>query len=268
MSNILKSKNDLDLLKDIINYLNANDISKFYLDEILKFFIPKDNNNFLINYNIKERGFITAAFIPKMENITMSVNKIYKWLNENTYYLTETFNVKDEKILRSYLFLFLITHEIEHSYQYLMAKGKIEVPYNFISKGYSGLFEILNPKESIMPRPIKDIRRMIALVLYNVKENSYVLERNANVESTDLLCRCALNMNREDMYKVFNKLKNDFMKFGYTNDTIGSFQETYKKILMYDKYKKIFNNVDVSEEERIRYGLEILEDTREKVLSL
>lgn len=267
MSNIIKDKNDLILLKDIISYLNINDISKNYLDEILKFLIPKDNGNLLVNYNIKEKGNITAAFIPKMEIIMISINEMDKWLNKSIYYLKEEFNVSDTKILRSYLTLFIITHEIEHSCQYLMGKGKIQPPHKFIENCYKELFEMLAPKDFIIPRPIKDTRRIISLVLYKAKQNFHVLERNANVECTDLLCKCALNMKREDMYEVFNSLKNDFMKFGYIKSTMGSFEETYKNILMYDRYKKIYKDINITEEDKVRYGLNITEETRKKVLS-
>lgn len=268
MSNIIKSQNDVKVLVDIIKNIDTNNINKSDLEEILKMLLPKDNQNLLINYDITKNGLKAGTFIIKNKKILFALNKIESWLDTNAKDFSKKFNVKDINTLRIFLYLFLITHEIEHSYQYLMATNIIEAPNKVIELGYKGICDILNPPEYIIPRPIKETRTHISQFLYKMNQNFYVIERNANIECTDLLCQCSLYMDREDMYKLFNYVKNTFAKIGYMGSTIGSLEETYRKILMYDRYKKFYEEVNMSEEEKVRFGLSISEEMRNKVLSL
>ena len=57
------------------------------------------------------------------------------------------------------------------------------------------------------------------------------------------------------------------MKLGYINSNIGSIEETYRKTLMYRKYKKIYEDLEISDDERIRFGFNISDETRNKLLS-
>ena len=61
-------------------------------------------------------------------------------------------------------------------------------------------------------------------------------------------------------------MKNTYLKCGYINSSIGSIEETYRKILMYSKYKKFFNEINLCEEEKVRYGFSISEETRKKLI--
>jgi len=268
MSNIIKSQNDISIIVDIINSIDVDEISKSDIEELLKMMLPKENANLLIKYDIREYGLNAGIFRLKTETIAFSLNKIEVWLSENIKSFSQRFEVKDINMLKRFLYIFLIAHEIEHSYQYLMGKGIISSPNKVIEMGYKGICDILNPREYIIPRPIKETREYISKFLYRINQNFYVIERNANIESTDLLCQCSMHMDREDMYKLFNYMKKTFEKIGYMESVIGSFEETYRKILMYDKYKKLFEVINMSEEEKIRFGLGIKEETRCKVLSL
>ena len=266
MSNILKNQDDLILLKDIINYVNKNEISKSYLEEVLKLLIPSNNGDHLISCNVKEGGSATAIFMPQYMSINVSLDKINKWLESNGKDLADFYKVSNDSTLKSFLFLFVVTHEIEHSYQYLMGEGLIETPSKIIQCGYKDIFDLLLPDNHIMPRPIKEVRNNISLILYKIKQNYLVLERNANIECTDLLCQLSLYMEREEIFKMFNDMKNSFMRIGYKENCCGSLEETYKKILLYDRYKRFYEKVNISEDEKIRYGLNISEQTRQKVL--
>ena len=98
------------------------------------------------------------------------------------------------------------------------------------------------------------------------KENGLVLERNANIESTDLICRCAFYNEREDIYNLFIDMRNLFRTQGYIKSTKGSIEETFEEIFMHDKYKKIRQEIDLDEIDRLRYGLNISEETRKRIL--
>lgn len=264
----MDDKNQLLVLKNVLNYLQNNELSKSYLEEILKELFPKKNNELLINYNIKEKGIVAAQFIPNTKSIDISLNKVNIWLENNIKDFMKDYKVNDINVLKSYLFLLMISHEIEHSKQYLIAEGAIESPCVLLKDAYKGLFELFNYKESIIPRPIKDTKRRLSLFLYKLKENYYLLERNANIESMSLVSDSALYNNNEDIYKIFDDLKNIYLKCGYVNSTMGSIEETYRKILMYNKYKNFTHQVGFSDQDKIRYGLEITEEVRNKVLGI
>lgn len=266
MSNIITKKEELLFLSDTIKYLNNHEISKHYLEEILKQLLPKINGETLIRENISENGITTAVFSPRTESIKISINKINEWLKSNSKDLSEMYKIDDINTLKSFLFLFMITHEIEHSYQYLISQGTIKSPCEIIKQGYTGIFDLMSPNKNIIPRPIKETRRTLSVFLYKLKENFYILERNANIESADLLIKLATFMEREDMINLFKDIHDTCIKIGYTENSKGSLDETYRKILLYDRYKKFFEETNLKEEDKIRLGLNISEETRQKIL--
>ncbi len=268
MSNIIKNKDTLLLLKDIINNYDKTNLSKSYIEEILRELIPNKDGNLLIKYKVKDSGISIAKFVPEYESINININKVNEWLDKNTGSFLKEINTCDSNTLRNYLFLFMITHEIEHSYQYLMGKGIIESPNDVLKNAYNGLFDLMASKDYIIPRPIIQTRRIISRVLYKANENFYLLERNANIESMDTVSKVALFNDREDVFKLFLCMKNIYTRCGYTDSTIGSIEETYTKILMHDKYKKFYKKINIDEKEKVRYGFNISEDTRKKVLKL
>ena len=46
-------------------------------------------------------------------------------------------------------------------------------------------------KDYIIPRPVKQVRRAISVVTYKMKENEYLLERNAQFDSLGTLSNIA-----------------------------------------------------------------------------
>lgn len=267
MSNIIKSNDDFLYLDSFISYIYKKGISKDALESFLYYFIPKDGENSLINFTVHDKGSITAMFFPTYRNITFSIDKINKWILVNFKYFNEKFDVKDEKLLKCFLCLFIITHEIEHSYQFLMSKGEF-ISYPVIQELYNRLFSLLEKKHFIIPRPIVQTRRTISQILYKLKEDFYVLERNANIFSTDLLYQCAYFIEREDLADIFFYLRNYFLTIGYNNNTKGSFDETFQSILMYDKFNKIMKLDTVFDiNDRVILGLDINENVRQKVIT-
>ena len=267
MSHIIKNSDTLVFLKemekDILNHGINLDI---YL-AIIKELLPKnEKNELLVSYRINTKGMKPAFFNPNNNCIYLNINAINTWLKDNLNDLTQLYNVKDTKTFSIYLFYLAITHEIEHSYQYLMAYNIIPASVDLISLGYKGLFDFMISKQYIIPRPIKETRSLISRILYNIKANELLLERNAQIESTDLLVKYAQFNNRDDQYRIFQNMNAIYNTIGYYDSNNGSLEETYKKILMFDKYKKFYEDVDMSEEDRVRYGLNICEETRQNIL--
>ncbi len=264
MSNIRLNDKCLNIIGNFIN----SDINLEMLEEVIKCLVPYDKDECLINLDIKEKGSKAAIFRPQYKCLSIGINKLNSWLLLNSESLASYYNINNDSIFKNYLLLFVVCHEIEHSYQYLMGEGIILAPNKMIKLGYKGLLDLLKKQDYIIPRPIKQTRRAISLILYKRNENGYVLERNANIEALDLLCKIALYFKHDDMYRVFNDMKNTFMIAGYKNDNKGSLAETYRSILMNDYYQKIYEDVEMDEKEKARYGLEISMEERQKILKL
>ena len=256
MSNIYKSDNTLNDLVGIKESF-SNGIFEENLNETLNYLIPKKDGKSLIRSNIKSIDRAAAKFVPSRVCIYTSVNKLNEWLDNNTSDFYNSYKIDDKNVLRDYLLLFVLTHEIEHSYQYLMGKGIINSPNEMLKNAYNGLMSLLIRQDYIIPRPVTQIKRDISLILYKKDENNYLLERNANIESTDLLMKLSKYESREDMYNLFSMINGAFKKVGYIDNNNGSIYETYKSILMFSKYKKFYEEIEMSEEERIRYGFSL-----------
>ena len=266
MSNIIKNENDIKNINIILEKINKNGIDNEVLESLLDTTLPKKDNNKLINYYISKSIFNNIAqFNPQNKCIALNPNNINKWLDSNTNDFYKYLEKTDKNILKNYLLLFMITHEIEHSYQYLMSKNIIESKTDIISNGYKYIFELFDNK-SIIPRPIKDTRKNISLLLYKKNENNYILERNANIESLDLITKISQYNDQIEINELFNDMKILFLKQGYINNNIGTLEETYKKILMYDKYKNFIHNTNLNNIDRINLGLNINEEERKELL--
>ena len=266
MSNIKCEKKDLLFLKDFISDIKNNGLSRDSIETALNNMIPSKNGKLLVRYHISEKGLTTAAFFSQSNIIKISLNGANEWLNKNIKDFMTGLKASDEQTLRSYFILFMLSHEIEHSYQYLIGKGIVESPSVVLKNAYKGIFDLLNPKDSIIPNPISKFRNLISIILYKINQNLYLLERNANVESLDLVCQCALFNDREDIFNLFNDMRKTFLKCGYQTSGIGSVEETYQKILMHNKYKKFYKCEHFDEENLVRFGFNINDEVRNKIL--
>ncbi len=147
MSNIIKSDDDLLFLNDILKYIKENKINKAFLQSEIVNLLPKSGNELLINMDISERGNSNPVFYPINKNILFCVNKMDKWLDDNALSFKNLYKSIDYELLRSYLFIYMVCHEIEHSYQFLMGEKVIVAPCEMLSSAYKGLFDLIRPQE-------------------------------------------------------------------------------------------------------------------------
>ncbi len=268
MSNIIDSNKDSLLkLKEILSIVQKSDLNKSDLEYSLQLLLPKKNDQNLINYQINNKNKHAAFFNASPSRITIFLDATNKWLNKQVIDFLPILKSSDEKALKNYFLIFVIAHEIEHSYEFLMSEGIVNAPNDILKKAYKGIFDLFIRTDSIVPQPIKRAHRIISRSLYRKKQDFYLLERNANIEGADLICRLALFDNREDIYELFKIIKHSFERCGYINSCKGSIEETYHDLLLYRKFKKFNHNIELSSEERIRYGFSIDEPTRIKVLN-
>lgn len=258
MSNIIKNNEDYDMLKYYFDDIKDNGLSIKNIVSLVEEIIPKDDEKILISSNINEKGSRTAVFIPKYETIIVSLNKFNEWLNINLDDLSESYKVRDLKSLRAYLTLFTLLHEIEHSYQYLLYNNKID-GLEIMKQFYKIIFEVVNGKDYIFPRPIKQIRRVVSLIFYRLNQHMYFVERNANIEALDPLVKLSIINKDEECNNILNDLYNGYKLLGYNNES-NPIKETFSKIFMIDKYNKIMkkNNCgNISFDDKVNYGLPI-----------
>lgn len=269
MSHILDNKVDFSSLKKVVEGASTKSIDVATIENDLEIIIPKDTNGKkLVSSDIRENGFITAAYIPEGNYLKMASNKVEAWVQNNINNLKENFFIKNVELFRGYIYLYLLAHEVEHSYQKQIALGKINVNNSIVQGAYYHIFRQLKKENSLFPRHISEIKKLIAKTNYRKKENEYVLERNASLEGYDLAYRLANHYQNAEMIRAFYCLRCFICKLGYKSSTEGSFSETYRAMLMQDKFDKIIANDTLDAEEVVRYGLPVTEETRQKVLSL
>ena len=113
--------------------------------DILEEILPRDFcNQLLIEYDVKDNGLNPAIFYPGRDLISLSISKIDKWLKNNTESLGEYYKVSDLNLFSKYLFFYMIIHEIEHGYQFLIADDKIASPCVLVRDGYKGIFDLFD----------------------------------------------------------------------------------------------------------------------------
>ena len=267
MSSNIKTREDLMKLKEYIELIKRGWLTVDSMELMVNGLLPKDSaGNPLVNSKIKKSGGQTGIFLPRFNTIEFSVEKCRQWVIDNLEDLSKEYGVQDQKTFGYYLTLFIMLHEVEHSYQYLMGQGKVDSPCDTLKGGFKTLTELLIKPNDILPRPIKQTRRAVSLILYYKNQNMYALERNANVEAFSTILALAQDSGHEEMIRVFSDLTNACLSIGYTEDGKGVFYHTFKDILMLDKYKKINNNNSLSVDDKIRYGLEIPDYMRREFL--
>lgn len=270
MGHVVKSEDDSKYLCRLVFDIKDNGFNKEKVESIFERIIPRDNNDeLLVRYNVTEKGNTTAIFIPKYEVINVSIKKLNEWLDNNTKDIADMYKVDDIELLRSYLFLMVLMHEVEHANQYLMACGKVEAPCLAIKDAYFTLFDLMKRKDYIIPRPIKQVRRAISLIAYKAKENEYLLERNAQFDSLSALSNIAFYNEHTDIRGVLLDMRNIFAVAGYVDNVDGALINTFRSICMGDKLKKFNHDYDdIDYMERYRLGLPVDKHTRERILAL
>lgn len=263
MSNIVKNKDDLMLLKDIFEEIKNYDVDACLLEEIVKSLLPKDNNgDYFSGYEIYDIDGGLSRFSLTDNILILSIDEMNRWIDGNILRLIKGFNVSDIELFRSYLFLLVIIHEIEHSYQYLMAYGLIDAPCEFVGSGYRLIIDTIVNRDI---NKLKRLRNSIAYYLYSKNDGLYVIERNANVEAFDLLQNLAIENDNVRLGNVFNRMRNAVAMSGYMDNNMGSFYETIMNMRLGYEYKKLNHNYQLSDIERFRYGLPISEEFRKKI---
>lgn len=248
---------EISTLVNLLEYLNTHDKNDKTYQYIIESLIPNK-----IDYRLDTNDNHTAQFVPNTRTIEVNMNKIDEWLNYNTEYLSERFNISDKPLLSNYLILNMFIHEIQHSKQYLISTGELE-SYQILKEGYNYIFKLMQA-QGIENVPIvgffSKVARLTKLVLYNRKHDSYVLERDANLESFHLLRKLAKEINDKNLKKSFALYESNILRLGYEDTCDGALKQTFYELGMKSEYDKLPKNEEIDYQDRIRYGLEIDEE--------
>lgn len=256
----------LKKLRTSLEIIKTSEYNKESIEEILNLLIPRNSGRMLVDYKISDEGMNTAIYYPNINTIKVSVNKSKKWLDTNNQELLNYYKIEDSVLMREYLSLFMLVHELMHSEQFLISRNKLEFK-ECLRDAYKYLIDYLFfKKDYIIPMPILKIKKIISQVIYSKGQNFYIFERNANIEAAKYLSNLALLNDDKNISDVFIDMKDAFEMAGYTEDSMGAVYHTYKDILLLSKYKKIKGIDELSEEEAFRYGFAISPETREKIL--
>lgn len=270
MGNIVHSEEDSKYLCSLVYDIKDSGFDKQKIESVLERIMPRDKDgNMLLKYRVSDKGVHTAIFIPQYEVVEVSIKKLNSWLDINTRDLAEMYEIEDKDLLRSYLVLMVLMHEVEHAYQYLISLGKVEALCIAIRDAYSILFDLMKRKDYILPRPIKQVRRAVSVISYKRRENEFLLERNAQFDSLGTLSNIAFYNEDMDIRGLLLDMRSVFATAGYSNNTDGTLINTFRDIYMVDKLKKINHDYeDMDMMDRYRLGLPVDQHTRERILAL
>lgn len=232
-------------------------------DEILNSLIPV-NNNYQVRGILKEVPGEIAFFNPIEKTIFISPERfkslVEKMLNVTS--ITNCLSLEEQEELARYYTLFILLHEIAHVNQQLIQDEYIEFPYKTVVEAYKNIHFF---KTNININPF-----LFKMLLYNYKKQkdkpSFLLERNASVEAYERLTQTARYELSSKMFKILRAQLYYILSYGYKGIYNGAVEESYSKILQKSLYNQLPLNEDIPLEDRIRYGLPIDKETRNKVL--
>ena len=253
-------KKELLEIRNIIEDIKKYGINSKYMEEIYKYL-----GNSCIPLNFNNRIIDTAHYTPKFNVISVNLDKSKDWTKQIASDSLDSFDISDLKLLESYLYVTLLSHEIEHSNQKLIADNKKEPNYEYKKQAYHDIYGVMLKKDYIIPRPISLITDIVRFIIYNKNAYDFILERNAIIESYDVSSKIAAQAEEKDILNYMLSYRNAFMLSGYNESTEGTLKYTYDKLGMMNKYRKLVIQDDIPLFERAREGLELTEEERDKM---
>ena len=266
MSHIIRSNDDLLMVNEVFEMLSKDKIKSSLLEEVVKMLLPKDNEgNLLVGYELSDKNGGFNRYSLSDNCLRLSVDEMYKWVDINGDVFVKQFGVNEIDLFRDYVMLLILVHEIEHSYQYLMAYDKVDAPCSVVSGGYRLIIDTLCGYGYDQMGIVDKVRNRVAFNRYNKNDGRYVIERNANVEAFDLLQQLAILNEHKEMEQVFNVFRNLMGIWGYRYNNRGSFEETCRDMMIIKEFNNLDHSYELSQIERFRYGLPISKESRDKI---
>lgn len=265
MLQLEKNEENILYFKKFIDDYCTNGLDVKKIEELLYYFQPLDfENNKLVDIIINEKGKEVPLFDYKESNIVINVVGLVNYLKTLRNGFEYLYGEKNLQRCSGYLILLGIIHELEHSYQFYMGENKVESPCKLVSEGY----KIIMNYFSFSTVNNANFRWLISVIRYIKRAGFSVLERNANIEALYALIEVARYCEDDDILDFITKIKNGYLSVGYYKNIKGSMEETINILKLQDLFAQCDHNIDLSMKDRVRYGLQIDEETRKKILAL
>lgn len=260
MSHIIKSNEDIKNFSYLLEEFRKNENKDDIIYEIINTMLP-ENNNYQAKVILRRDDRSPAYFSPEKKIISIHPELLEKhinkyFVNKNIHKINKYFPEINSTELYNYFAILVLAHEIEHLYQYLIGYNHIEFPYKIVKDAYKNIYDMLCNRNTLLQE-------------YRYKMNSnptLLIEKNANIEAINLICKIAKYEDNNDIYELFNQIMINNLKISYIKFYNGAIEETYSKFLAKKIYKTFDKTEDVPTEERIRYGLPISKKEKKKLL--
>lgn len=257
---------DLKKLSFYLKYIERSLTDEDLIKDILKYIIPKIDGRLAVAISLDKDSINTdvAVFDPVFNTIVVRMNEIVEYIEVQYQDLYNDMKV-DHNILRAYILLLILLHEVEHSKQYMICSDKLDSPYKILKEGYGICFKTIltTPKLSIFnPRKYKIEKTRLERYLNN--KDSYLLERNATLEASIVLRDLAKFEEDKIAYKTLDFIYKAQCYTGYEKNGCGTIESTFRELLFLDKYNKLIGE-DSNYSDKIRYGFELTGDELIKV---
>jgi hypothetical protein len=252
---------DLKMLSFYLKYIEKSLTDEDLIKDILKYIIPKIDGQLAVNISIdnQSEGKVVGEFDPVFNSIIIRMNEIVEYIKLQYQKLCRDLKVEHD-ILRAYLLLVMLLHEVEHAKQFMICSKKLDFPYSIVREGYGLCFKTMltTPKVSLIkPRKYNVDRERLDTYLRN--KDSYLLERNATLEASMVLRDLAEYECDDLAYKTLDFIYRCQCYTGYEKNGRGTIEATFRELMYLDRYKKIGTDKP-GYEDKVRYGFELSND--------
>ena len=177
------TENEIKTLAEKLYALRKTGINRITIIQILNDLIPETEKE-IIQYNI-DNTIYPICFNADNATMYISIEKLNKTIINSIKVLKRIFPNMNEYEMINYYILFALTHEIRHINQYLIAIGEIEAPYQIVKEVYQNMFKLGNLNTN-------PLRNFVSEYLYNLNNERFIMERNANIEASEILRNLAI----------------------------------------------------------------------------
>lgn len=256
MSNIISDQEDLKRITNLFEDFCRRGYSAESLDDVLYGIVPCDGLSHFIDWHVSDSVDGDAFFSSGRERIYISPSLLKNRLKSDVqkyHYLAPKASSSE---FFHYLVFWALFHEVEHSHQYLIGMGYEETPYDIVNDVYHTLFSLVQGYQ--VPAIDKKLSNQI-LSYFN--HFDFTLERNANMESFDLLLKMIDYQGNSHMKTCFEAERAYHTRLGYSMFSNG--------VMERDLSKKYFKDKDYSQipvDERVRYGLPVDFKVKTKIM--
>lgn len=259
MSNFIKSDDDLMHLKEFADHLRNSDCDYSFLKDFLETFIRKDEEgNALTDYSLESN--LPCSYRITNNLLTLELNDLLQKAYRDASITLDLYNFQENSLkdAESYAILQILFHELEHSFQGLVARGIKETRSTMLNSCYKQEYDLFS--KYYQNPGFYDCFRLALFMTYAFNKKASIFERNANIESYNALLKLANLEGNDEMIRFLKDARLVRALYGYSFSRRGSLVTTSRFMLSSlfldgkeEKYTLPF-------EDKVRYGLPLTRD--------